>query len=86
VYWKQHNLEIIYYRERGDEFIEIQVAVDGMLALPMDIHKSVRDVYSDEDSWLNYLTQSGETMLGLYGDARIPIRVEQEVIEQFACA
>jgi len=83
VYWQDHKLEIIHHRDMGDE-IEVQVAVDGKLSLPMDIHKSVRDAHPTEDEWLDYLTHSGETMIEVYGDARYPTYVESEVLAQYA--
>lgn len=76
-YWQQRRLEIIKHIDRGFGTIEVQVAVDGRLAIPMDIHRSVRDFYPTEDEWFNYLTQSGETMLDVYGDARYPLPAEE---------
>jgi len=82
-YWQKRKLEIIEYHDRGD-VLEVKVAVDGQLALPMDIDKQVRDVYPGEDQWLDYLTQSGETMLTIYGDAREPMYVDEQVLAQYA--
>lgn len=81
-YWQQHHLEIIDYTDRG-EYVEVRVAVDGTPSLPMDVHKSIRDMYPGEDQWLDYLAQSGETMLTLYGDARepIPLDVPEEQLQ-----
>lgn len=74
-YWQEKRLEIIHHTRR-DEYIEVQCALDGVLAVSMDIHKSIGDSFTREDDWLDYLAHSAETMISLYGDARHPQRLE----------
>ncbi len=62
-------VEIIRLTKR-DEYYDVQLAINGVLAPSMEVHAAAREKYQDEKSWLQYLTASSETLISVYGDAR----------------
>jgi len=74
----QPNVEIIRLQKSG-EYYDAQLAVNGTLAVPMEIHASCREQYRTEAEFIAYLTRSAETMIDLYGDARHPQRLDASV-------
>jgi hypothetical protein len=73
-------MEIVSCKERG-EYLEIQCAIDNVLAVPMDVHKSAREQYPTEPAWIQYLTRCADSLIKVFGDARYPRRIDPE---QFA--
>lgn len=65
------DTEIVRYSKEGEYYI-VQLAVDGVLCVPLEVHASARDCYPDEQSWLDYLRRSAVSLIDLYGDARYP--------------
>jgi hypothetical protein len=78
----QPNVEIIRLQKSG-EYYDAQLAVDGKLAVPMEIHASCRDQYPTEAEFIAYLTRSAEMMIELYGDARHPQRLDANIAGAF---
>jgi hypothetical protein len=62
---------VIRLRIEG-EYYDAQLAVDGVLAPAMEVHRSVREQYPKEADFMQYLARSAGTMIQLYGDARHP--------------
>ena len=93
-YWQQKQLELVRVVDRGDEYLEVQVAIGprdrygcGTLAVPMDVHKSIYEGFKTNDDLWDYLAQSAETMIELFGDARYPRQLQSpEEVEQAAMA
>lgn len=78
---QQHTrLEIITYKEKGD-YLEVQVALGGVLAPSMDIHKSAREEYRTEQAWTEYLKRCAESLIKCYGDARHPRHIHPRDLE-----
>lgn len=50
----------------------MQLAVNNVLAPPMEIHVDARSQFPTEREWEQYLERSAETMIQLYGDAENP--------------
>lgn len=65
------SIEIVRYQSwpNADGYRSVQVAVDGRLSWPFDIHESVWGPL-DEDGRMKYLEHSARTLIGRYGDAR----------------
>lgn len=64
-----HSTEVLSVREQG-EWMSVEVAVDGNLAIPFDVHKSDWRNYPDEDSRRAMLERQALGLLDTYGDAR----------------
>lgn len=71
----QPTIEIIRLTKSG-EYYDAQLAIDGTLAIPMEVHASVREQYPREADFIQYLVRSAETMIDLYGDARHPQQLD----------
>ena len=63
------GLEILEMRDEG-EYLLVRTALHGRPAKPLDIHKSVRERYRDDDEFEAYLARLTRTMLDVFGDAR----------------
>lgn len=63
------KLEIMSFDSEG-EWYKVQVAVDGVPAVPFEFLKSVRDSMRSEEEFLNYLYRQGVTLREQFGDAR----------------
>lgn len=57
---------------KSGEYYDVQIAINGVLSPAMEIHASAREQYPREADFISYLTRSAETMIQLYGDARVP--------------
>lgn len=68
------KLEIVRWKHRADEYLEIQIALDGVLCHPMDIHISdylrCGSGVEGEKKFFAFLRHQGQTLLEMYGDAR----------------
>lgn len=61
---------MIRYRKEG-EYFDVQMAIDGVLAVPQEIHASVREEsFPTEESWMAYLVRSAQSLIQVFGDAR----------------
>lgn len=58
------------YDSEGWRYVE--VAVNGVRALPFAFHKTVASQFPTEDSLMAYLCRQAKTMIERYGDARNP--------------
>ena len=63
------GLEILELKAVG-EFWQVRTALDGRLAVPFDVHKSVRECYPHLSAFEEYLGRATRTLLDAYGDAR----------------
>lgn len=70
---QEPKVEIVRYRKEG-EYYDIQLAIDGVLSVPLEVHASARECYSNDSrgelEWFQYLQRSSETLIQVYGDAR----------------
>lgn len=64
-----HGLEILELREAG-EFWQVRTALHGKLAIPFDVHKSIRERYPHTADFEDFLGRQTRTLLEAYGDAR----------------
>jgi len=72
------TLEIVRFDNRPDSitgFRVVQVALNGELAVPCDIHESEYREMSSED-FKQYLIRTARSALNYYGDARVLRRNE----------
>ena len=60
------GLEILELKPVGD-YWQVRAALNGKLAIPFDVHKSIREQRPDFET---YLGQQVQTLLSVYGDAR----------------
>lgn len=68
------------YDSEGWRYVE--VAVNGVRALPFAFHKTVEDQFPNEDALMSYLFRQGKAMIERYGDARnsnIPVGGEPRI-------
>jgi hypothetical protein len=65
------------YDSEGWRYVEI--AIDGIRALPFAFHKTVVSLFPTEDTLLAYLYRQAKAMIERYGDARNPKPVEERV-------
>lgn len=56
-------------QKRG-EYFDVQLAVDGVLSVGQEVHASAREQFHTEESWMQYLIRSAQTLIALFGDAR----------------
>ena len=63
------GLEILELRAVG-EFWQVRTALNGKLAVPFDVHKSVRERFPHPEAFEEYLGRQTRTLLDAYGDAR----------------
>jgi len=75
---KDGKYELVVYRDMGFGELQVQMAVNGVLAPMMDDHIASREQYQTDQQYFSRLAESSELMIHLYGDARYPLS-EQEV-------
>jgi hypothetical protein len=76
----QPNVEIIRLRKEG-EFYDVQLAIDGVLSIPQEIHASVKaEQFPTEESWMAYLIRSAQTLIETFGDARLNRIIDPESV------
>lgn len=63
------GLEILELRPVG-EYLQVRAALNGNLAIPFDVHKSIRGQFRTEAAFEDYLARQVTTLLDTYGDAR----------------
>lgn len=68
------QLQILECIKRG-EYFDIQLALNGRLCVPFQVHASVRETFVRDDDFEKYLQRQGESLLMTYGDVR-EMRVE----------
>ena len=75
---EQHSLIQLDSINHGDYYLA-QVAVDEIPSVPFFVHKSIREQYPKEESFLAYLFRMGKATIARCGDARNPL--PQELVE-----
>lgn len=70
------NVEIVRYVDKGYGDIQVQVAINGILAPMIDDHKSTRDRYASDEAYWAYVAKQSECLIHLFGDARNPLPVD----------
>lgn len=63
------GFEILELKSLG-EYWQVRTALGGRLAVPFEVHKSVREQYGRDDLFEEYLARQTRTMLDTYGDER----------------
>jgi hypothetical protein len=66
---KRADYEILFLKEQG-EFLEAQLAVNSILAVPFSFHKSVREQFTTRETFEAYLFRQASAMIEQFGDAR----------------
>jgi hypothetical protein len=74
---KDGKYELVTYRDLGEGNLQIQMAVDGVLAPMMDDHIASREQYPTDQEYFTRLAQASELMIHLYGDARSPLSEDE---------
>lgn len=70
------KIECLYFRKNG-EYWQGQYAIDEVLSAPVECHASVPiEHHWTEKQLIAYLIRSSETMIDLFGDARLNRLVE----------
>ena len=63
------GLEILELKPVG-EYWQIRTALDGKLAIPFEVHKSVLEKFPLTQQFEDYLGRQTRTLLETHGDAR----------------
>lgn len=63
------GLEILELKSQG-EYWQVRTALGGRLAVPFEVHKSVREQYGRDNLFEEYLGRTTLTLLDAYGDER----------------
>jgi hypothetical protein len=79
---KDGRFELVLYRVLGNGNLQVQMAVDGVLAPMMDDHIASREEYRTDDQYFSRIAESSQLMIHLYGDARNPLTPEQSAERQ----
>lgn len=66
---REPKVEIIQHKKVG-EYYTTQLAIDGVLAIPQEIHASILEHFQSEKSFWEYLIRSAQTLIQVFGDAR----------------
>jgi len=74
---KDGRFELVTYRNLGNGDLQVQMAVDGVLAPMMDDHIASREKYPTDREYFARIAESSELMIHLYGDARQPLSEEE---------
>jgi len=72
---------LVVYRDLGDGDLQIQMAIDGVLAPMMDDHKQTRERFNSDKEYFAHVARQSELLIHLYGDARNPLP-EEEVLRR----
>lgn len=72
----QAAVELVRYAELGNGDIQVQVAVNGVLAPMIDDHKSTRERYVSDEAYFNFIAKQAEALIHLFGDARNPLPMD----------
>jgi hypothetical protein len=70
------GVEVVRYVDKGDGDLQVQLAVNGILAPMIDDHKSTRDRYRSDEEYFTYIARQSELLIHLYGDARNPFPMD----------
>lgn len=79
------RLEVVSFQPWPDRsgYFKVQVAVDGKLSWPFDVHEGDWGQLTEEQREA-YLLMSATTLLGRYGDARkVKIREDGQIVPRF---
>jgi len=71
---------------RNFEYVyEVQLAINGVPAIPGEVPASIRELYPTDEAFIEYCARQAETFIALYGDARdnriVPIDSYDGLIE-----
>lgn len=61
---------LIRYERGAEGWITFQMARDGKLSVPIDVHVSARRLHQDADDWERYLENTADKFIRQFGDAR----------------
>jgi hypothetical protein len=75
----QAAVELVRYTDLGNGDIQVQVAVNGILAPAIDDHKSTRELPEclTDKGYLAYIARQSEVLIHIYGDARNPLPMDE---------
>jgi hypothetical protein len=59
------------------EYYLAQLSVDGVPSVPFHVHKSIREKFPQEESFMAYLGRMAEAVIRRCGDARNPFSQAQ---------
>jgi hypothetical protein len=63
------KVEWITFRKDG-EYYKAQVAIDGRLAMSLEVHASERARYKSDEDFRAMIVRQSESLLSMYGDVR----------------
>lgn len=70
------GVELVEFRELADGNLQIQLAINGVLAPAIDDHKSHREEFKSDRDYFLRMAQDSRLLIHLYGDARYPLPPE----------
>lgn len=79
------GLEVVKYREHGADSVTVQVALDGHLAVPCTVDRSIFWGFEDTERH-EWLARTARTLLDIYGDARDGRVLSDHEVQQRAAA
>lgn len=71
------GVELVEFRELADGNLQVQLAIDGVLAPAIDDHKSHMEEFKSEQDYFLRMAQDSRLLIHLYGDARYPLPPER---------
>jgi hypothetical protein len=78
----QVAVELVRYNDLGNGDVQVQVAVNGVLAPMIDDHKSSRERYDSDEAYFAYIAKQSECLIHIYGDARNPLPMDKILARQ----
>lgn len=72
--YRGHKIEIVEQGTKAGEYWRCQVAVDGSLAIPFDVHEADFLNFATPTLRNAFLARQGMSLLETYGDARWPFQ------------
>ena len=70
--YQDHNVEVVEQGTKVGEYRRCQVAIDGNLAIPFDVHEADFIGFPSDHLRVAFLARQGMSLLETYGDARYP--------------
>ena len=66
----QPQVELLCYGRKQGEWHHVELALEGTLCVPFDVHASDWDSFHDDESRIRFLARQAQGLIDTYGDAR----------------
>jgi hypothetical protein len=65
-----HHVELLCYGRKEGEWHHVEIAIDGVLATPFDVHAADWQNYPNDEARIQFLVRQAVGLVDTYGDAR----------------